>query len=99
MKNDVIKLCSATYEKDTNGVLRETVTESDSIMAEIKSAGAEEWFEGGRNGLNPEYTFIINRLEYNSEETVIFNEVKYSVYRTYIKGDRIELHCEKRKGA
>lgn len=99
MKNEVIKLCSATYRKDSKGVMRETETISDPIMAEIKSAGANEWFEGGRNGLNPEYTFIINRLEYNSEETVIYGNVKYSVYRTFIKGDRIELHCEKRKGA
>lgn len=99
MKNEVIKLSSAAYSKDSKGVMRETVTVSGLIMAEIKSAGAGEWFEGGRNGLNPEYTFIINRLEYNGEETVIYNEVKYSVYRTYVKGDRIELHCEKRKGA
>jgi len=99
MKNDVIKLCSSAYSKDSKGVLRETETISEFIMAEIKSAGANEWFEGGRNGLNPEYTFIINRIEYNNEETVIFNDVKYTVYRTYIKEDRIELHCEKRKGA
>lgn len=99
MKNDVITLCSVTHNKDSKGVIHETATESGPVMAQIKSAGADEWFEGGRNGLNPEYTFIINRLEYNSEETVIFNDVKYSVYRTYIKGDRIELHCQKRKGA
>ncbi len=99
MKNDVIKLCSSAYSKDTNGVYQRTDTEGADIMAEIKSAGAQEWFEGGRNGLNPEYTFTINRIEYNGEETVIFNGVYYKVYRTYIKGDLIELHCEKRKGA
>ena len=99
MKNDVIQLSSITCEKDDYGVIRQTETLSDYIMAEIRSAGANEWFEGGRNGLNPEYTFVINRLEYNREETVVYDEVRYTVYRTYVRGDRIELHCEKRKGS
>ena len=99
MRNDVIQLYTVTYEKDSCGVSVPTEVLSDSIMAEIKSAGASEWFEGGRNGLNPSATLIIRRVEYNGEETVLYDGTKYTVYRTYIRGDLIELHCEKKKGA
>lgn len=99
MRNDVIQLYTMTYEKNDHGVMEGTETLSDPIMAEIKSAGASEWFEGGRNGLNPSMTFTIRRIEYNGQETVLYDSTKYTVYRTYIRGDLIELHCEKRKGA
>lgn len=98
MKNDVITLVGKTFAKDKYGVMRETA-HTCNVMAEIKSAGASEWFEGGRMGLNPQYTFVIRRIEYHKEEAVIFENVKYSVYRTYINGDRIELHVQEEKGA
>ena len=98
MKNEIISLVTKTYTQDSKGVRKATDTIRANIPCEIKSAGSKEWFEGGRNGLNPVYAFIVRRCEYNNEETVIYNSVRYSIYRTYIKGDRIELHTQKEKG-
>ena len=99
MKNDVISLIGKTYEKDAKGVMRATDTLKENIPCEVKSAGASEWFEGGRSGLNPTYKFIIHRIEYAQEETVIYEGERHKVYRTYIRGDDIELHAQKEKGA
>jgi len=99
MKNDVIGLVRRTYTQDAYGVMRDTETIVDNIPCKVSSATASEWFEGGRNGLNPDYTFLINKLEYNGELTVIYNTVRYAVYRTYERGDHIELHSQKEKGA
>ena len=98
MKNDLITLVAKTHTKDAKGVTRSTDSLKEGIPCEVKSAGSAEWFEGGRNGLNPTYTFIIRRIEYSGEDTVIYEGVRHSVYRTYIKGDDIELHVQKEKG-
>lgn len=99
MKNEVISLVSKTYTKDKRGVMRATETVKDNILCEVKSARASEWFEGGRNDINPTYTFVIRKIEYEGEETVIYQGERHTVYRTYIDGDRIELHVQKEKGA
>ncbi len=98
MKNDFLTLVSKTYTQDENGVQRASETLKENIPCQVKSAGASEWFEGGRNGLNPSYTFIIRKIEYDEEETVIYNGHRHKVYRTYENNDVIELHAQKEKG-
>ena len=98
MKNDFLTLVEKTYTKDNNGVNRPTEALKINIPCQVKSAGASEWFEGGRNGLNPSYTFIIRKIEYSGEETVIYNGDRHYVYRTYERGDVVELHVQKEKG-
>lgn len=99
MKNDFLDIVQKTYVQNEYGVSKKTEKIVKDIPCEIKSATANEWFEGGRMGLNPDYTFIISRLDYNNETTVIYNNVRYAVYRTYVRGDDIELHVQKEKGA
>ena len=65
----------------------------------MTSVTSSEWFEGGRNGLNPEYRFRLFRYDYNDEETVIYNDTYYSIYRSYVgKDEIIDLYAEKKKG-
>lgn len=99
MKNDFIDIVKREYAQDDYGVTRKTETVVADIPCQVTSATASEWFEGGRMGLNPDYTFVIKRLDYDGEETVIYNGIRYAVYRTYIRGDDIELHTQKEKGA
>lgn len=99
MRNEVINLVSKITQKDKYGVGRTAETITGPIFAEVKSAGASEWFEGGRNGLNPQYAFIIRKIDYCGQMTVIYSGIRYAVYRTYVKGDQIELHTQKEMGA
>ena len=94
---EVIYLLSETYSQDDYGVTKATQTQH-KVYADVQSVTGAEWFEGGRNGLNPEYRMRVFHSEYNGEESLIYNSKYYAIYRTYMDGDIIELYVEKRKG-
>lgn len=93
-----ICLVSTAYTRDVNGVQRKTETVR-TVYANVQSVSASEFFEGGRNGLKPEYRFVMFRHDYKGEPVVTYNGVRYAVYRTYIgRNDTIELYCERKGG-
>ena len=93
-----IYLVSESYTEDQYGVLQPT-TSKRLVYANVTSVSASEWFEGGRNGLNPEYRIRMFGPDYEGEEIVEMNSVQYAVYRTYQgRVDILELYVEKRKG-
>lgn len=98
MISDVIKLIKYSTTKDANGIDQKTETARE-IFAEVRSIGAGEWHNATRDGLNPEYEFIVFFADYENEKTVEYNGAKYSIYRRYRDNDRLELYCELRGGA
>lgn len=94
----MITLLRETYSQDAYGVTTKT-TNGRGVIANIDSVTGSEWFEGGRIGLNPQFRMRIHVSEYHGEEMCIYNGVLYSIYRTFIKGDTVELYVEKKKGA
>lgn len=94
----VIELLATTKERDSRGVWRETHT-SREVYAQVRSVTRNEFFEGGRNGLNPQYQFTVFRGEYNGEIVCRYMGEQYAIYRTYIAdGDYIELYAERQGG-
>ena len=97
-RSNVIYLISLTKAQDEKGVWRKTETKH-KVYCNVKSATAHEFFEGGRNGLNPSYQFTMFKFDYHDETIVEYNNKRYSVYRVYDKStDTIELHCERQGG-
>lgn len=97
-RSKVIYLISRTYEKNIYGVLQPIETRK-KVFAQVDSVTSSEWFEGGRNGLNPEYRFTIFVGDYGGEEIAEYNGNRYAIYRTYIgRNEMIELYVEKNKG-
>lgn len=97
-KSDVAYLVSESYTQNVYGV-NEKQTEKRRIFCNVTSVNSQEWFEGGRNGLNPQYRFTIYSFEYLGESLIEYRGVTYSIYRTYIVNqDEIELYAEKRQG-
>lgn len=93
-----IYLASKTYSQNAYGVTSASLT-LRKVYAQVNSVSQAEWFEGGRNGLNPEYRFSMFAPDYEGEEIVQYNDNYYAVYRTYrAKNEIIELYCEKNKG-
>lgn len=93
-----IYLVSETYTKNQYGVLIPTITKR-KIFANVTSVTATEWFEGGRNGLNPELRMRVFAPEYHGEEVVQFNGKYYAIYRTYMaRDDVMELYVERKNG-
>lgn len=97
-RSDVITLVSYTQTQDEFGVWRTTKTERQ-VFCSVESVTREEFFEGGRNGLNPEFRMTMFFADYNGETEVIYNGVAYGVYRTYhAKTDELELYVERKGG-
>lgn len=97
-RSDVMNLIAVTHEKDSKGVMRASET-ARQVFCKVDSVTGSEWFEGGRNGLNPEYRFTMFEPDYNGEEIAEYNNSRYTIYRTYhTKDDMIELYAERRKG-
>ena len=97
-KSDVAYLVSESYEMDDYGVYKPVQT-SRKIFVAVNSVTGQEWFEGGRNGLNPQYRFTMYSFEYLGERLIYYKDKMYTIYRTYIRNkDEIELYAELRKG-
>ena len=97
--DDVITLVSYTKQKDAYGVDRETATKRD-VLAQVHNVTRQEFFDGGRNGLNPSYQFTVFSGNYEGEEVCIFHGEQYSIYRTYLVSgtDYLELYVERKGG-
>ena len=97
-RSNVITLLSATKTQDQFGVWRETLTERD-VFCQVDSVTASEFFNGGRNGLNPEYRMTMFFGDYAGETMLRYNGITYAVYRTYQRRDDvIELYVERKGG-
>lgn len=97
-KSAELILYSSTSAQDEFGVFHETET-SKKVYCQVQSVTQSEFFEGGRNGLNPEYKFTMFFGDYNGERTVGYNGLKYAVYRTFqAKNDNIELYVQREGG-
>lgn len=98
-RSNVLTLIAQTYTADEYGRLIPSETTRD-VFCDVDSVNLNEWSEGGRLGLNPEYRFTMFAYDYQGEEVAEFNSVRYSIYRTYHgRNDTIELYAERRTGA
>lgn len=93
-----IYLVKETFCPDEYGVPVPTAEER-RVFANVTSVTSAEWFEGGRNGLNPEFRMLIFAPEYQGENILKYNGAYYTIYRTYTaKNGVMELYVEKKKG-
>ena len=93
-----IKLLTTQKSQNDYGVWEETQTSRD-VFCQVESVTRAEFFEGGRNGLNPEFRMSMFSGDYNGERLLMYNGNTYSIYRTFIaKNDIIELYVERKGG-
>ena len=93
-----IKLLATQKSQNDYGVWEETQTSRD-VFCQVESVTRAEFFEGGRNGLNPEFRMSMFFGDYNGERLLMYNGNTYSIYRTFIaKNDIIELYVERKGG-
>ena len=96
----VLNLISIEQVQDSYGVWRETLSPRQ-VFAEIHSITRNEFFEAGRNGLNPAFEFTVFHGDYQGETLCEYEGKQYSIYRTYIVPgtDYIELYVERQGGS
>lgn len=97
-RSNVINLISTTKTQDDYGVWHEE-TAARAVFCNVQSVTRNEFFEGGRNGLNPQYEFTVFFADYNGETIVEFEGETYAVYRTFRRrDDTLELYVERKGG-
>lgn len=97
-RSEVITLVSERKTQNDFGVFETTKTSRD-VFCQVDSVTRSEFFEAGRNGLNPEFRFSMFAGDYEGEQIVIYKGKSYGVYRTYIgRTDDIELYVERKGG-
>jgi hypothetical protein len=93
-----ITLISETWAADAYGVRQPTET-AKKVYANVRSVSRNEFFDGGRNGLNPELVMTVFFGDYSGEKILEYNGTRYTVYRTYqLRNDTLELYVERREG-
>ena len=97
-RSAIINLISLTREQDDYGIWQET-EQSKQVYCQVDSISQSEFFEAGRNGLNPSFKFTMFFGDYNDETIVEYGLQRFAVYRTYIRrDDKIELYVERKGG-
>lgn len=98
-RSEVITLLAATKTQNAYGVWVETLTDRD-VFCQVDSVSRAEFFDGGRNGLNPEFRMTMFAGDYQGERLLIYKGMTYSVYRTYQgRNDTVELYVERKGGS
>lgn len=97
-RSEVITLITEATTQDDNGVWKVTETTKD-IFCQVSSVTRDEFFEAGRNGLNPDYRFTVFGPDYDGQKVVEYKGKRYGVYRTYqARTDELELYVERKGG-
>lgn len=97
-RSNVIYLISETYEQDEIGQFISTEIKHQ-VFCDVRSITRSEWYDAGRDGMQPSYIFTMFRHDYNGEKIVEFEGNRYGIYRTYIdRNEQIELYVEEKGG-
>ena len=97
-KSEVAYLVAETYSQNEYGVQEKQETKR-KIYVSVTSVNGQEWFEGGRSGLNPHCIFTRQEIERLAERLIEYKNKVYTIYRTYQRNiDEIDLYTELRKG-
>ena len=97
-RSEVLTLIGTTRTQDEYGIWHETPT-ARNVFCQVNSITRSEFFDAGRNGLNPEFMFSMFAGDYEGERVCEYRGQKYSIYRTYLgRNDVIELYAERKVG-
>ena len=96
---ETIELITVMRVKDQNGIDQKT-EESKPVYGYVDSVTATEFFEGGRNGLNPEIRVTMTTLDYSGQTILAIGGERFGVYRTYKPNNgTVELYAERKGGS
>ena len=95
---DVLILIAQAISVDDYG--NEIATETErQVYCEVYSITQTEFYAAANTELNPEYRFDIFFGDYHGEDVCLYHGNRYAIYRTYRRGDNLELYAERKIGA
>lgn len=99
--DDVLTLIGADRTRDARGVWVKSAPARREVFCKMASITRAEFYDAGRNGLNPSFRATVFAGEYNGENVCEYRGQTYAIYRTYnISGtDYLELYIERKGGS
>lgn len=99
MKDGVLTLIGYKLIQNSKGAWVESNPNPREVFCQVSSVTRQEFFDGGRNGLNPSFVFRVFAGDYCGEELCEYEGRPYSIYRTYLSdSDYMELYAERKGG-
>lgn len=96
--DDVLILLQTVKTKDSRGAARKTYKRRQ-VLCQVRSVNKSEFFDAGRNGLNPEFRFLVFAGDYKGEAACEYHGDTFAIYRTYrTPADYMELYVERQGG-
>lgn len=92
-----VTLIGETLRRNENSEQVAAITES-TVIGTLTSATTSEFYQAANTGYRPDAVVKIYEQEYGQQKRLRLGDTEYTVIRTYLSGDFIELHCEQ-KGA
>lgn len=97
-RSNVIDLIQVTRTQDSIGQYIDTEIKKQ-VYCDVRSVSRSEWFDAGRDGLQPSFVFTMFRHDYSGEKIVEYAGNRYGIYRTYVgRNEQIELYAEEKGG-
>lgn len=99
--DDVIKLISKSYTVDEYGNQIETPTYRQ-VFCKVNSVVRTEFYNAAQANMHPSYVFTLSHYkDYHNEPALKYTdwtgvERTYTITRTYVYGDHIDLTAEER---
>lgn len=98
MYNEIANLCAVKIEQDEYGN-ENRVLEKRPVFVQPRSVGQREYYAAATTDFKPELTLVLaDYYDYNDEQIVEYSGRLYSVIRTYINRNRLEIVLERRAG-
>lgn len=86
-------------EPDARGIRKKAEPTRSKVWCSVRSVSSQEFFEGGRNGLQPQLQMRVMSADYAGQTIVEYDGNRYAVYRTYVNMDETtELYLETKGG-
>lgn len=95
--DNILFLISQTREQDVRGVIHEIETRK-RVFCQEGSVTRSEFFGAGASGLSAEYMLTVFAGDYSGEKVCLYRDRPFTIYRTYTRGDYVELYLTRRTG-
>ena len=94
--SDVVDLISVVEGVDADGFPADVETIQSNIFVNKKDVRGSEFYQAAAQGIQLETMFEVRSLDYQGEEILLYEGKRYSVERTYDRGEITELVCQSR---
>lgn len=93
--DDVAYLCTPRIKTDKNGAMVNEGYEKREVFCRVGSLYSKEFYAAFQSGISEALKFVVNRFDWeDGREMILEHDGKiYTIYRTFMSGDQIELYA------